>query len=133
MRNALAGIGAVVVAIIAFAALSSHGNGVSTTPSGSLSTASSTAAAQAALTPVQRCALTVEVLLSKTVSAMEDGYQEGIDVNQVMDEYGETSPVFQAFLHLDGPVITYVGQYGPDGSVASVGSQVQQLCQEYGA
>jgi hypothetical protein len=96
VRNAFVGIGASVVAIIAISALSSHGNGVSTTPSGSLSTASSTAAAQAALTPAQSCAVTVEILLSKTVSAMEDGYQGGIDVNQIMDEYGETSPVLPA-------------------------------------
>ena len=128
MRNALAGIGAVVVAIIAIIiALSSHGNGASTTPSGS------SAATQAALTPAQRCAVTVEVLLSKTVSAMEDGYQGGIDVNQVMDEYGEQSAVFQAFAQLDGQVMAYVVQHGPGGSVTSVGSQPQQLCQEYGA
>jgi len=64
---------------------------------------------------------------------MEDGYQGGIDINQVMDEYGETSPVFQAFLHLDGQVITEVGLYGPGSAAASVGSQPQRLCQEYGA
>ena len=38
MRNILAGIGAVVVAIIVISAISSHGSGVSTTPSGSSST-----------------------------------------------------------------------------------------------
>jgi hypothetical protein len=92
----------------------------------------SQAAAQAALTPAQRCAVTVEVLLSKTVSAMEDGYQGGIDVNQIMDEYGAQSAVFQAFAQLDGQVMGYVVQHGPGGSVASVGSQPQQLCQEYG-
>jgi hypothetical protein len=43
VRNALAGIGAVVVAIIAISALASHGRGVSTTPSGNSSGAASTA------------------------------------------------------------------------------------------
>jgi hypothetical protein len=42
VRNSLAGIGAVVVAIIVISALASHGSGVSTTPSGSSSTAAST-------------------------------------------------------------------------------------------
>jgi len=41
VRNILAGIGAVVVAIIVISALASHGSGVSTTPSGSSSTAGS--------------------------------------------------------------------------------------------
>lgn len=41
VRNILAGVGAVVVAIIAITALASHGNGVSTTPSGNSSTAGS--------------------------------------------------------------------------------------------
>jgi len=41
VRNILAGIGAVVVAGIVISALSSHGSGVSTTPSGSSSTAGS--------------------------------------------------------------------------------------------
>jgi hypothetical protein len=128
VRNALAGISAVVVATIAIIiALSSHGNGVSTTPSGS------SAAAQAPLTPAQRCAVTVLVLLNKTVSAMEDGYQGGIDVDQVMDEYGEQSAVFQAFAQLDGQVMGYVVQHGPAGSVVSLDSQPLQLCQEYGA
>lgn len=40
VRNILAGIGAVIVAIIAITALASHGNGVSTTPSGNSSTSS---------------------------------------------------------------------------------------------
>jgi hypothetical protein len=41
VRNILAGIGATVVAIIAIGAISSHGDGVSTTPSGNSSTVGS--------------------------------------------------------------------------------------------
>jgi hypothetical protein len=43
VRNALAGIGAVVVASIAISALTSHGNGVSTTPSGNSATTAAAA------------------------------------------------------------------------------------------
>lgn len=48
VRNILAGIGAVVVASVAISALSSHGSGVSVTPSGNSGTAGSTATAAAA-------------------------------------------------------------------------------------
>ena len=43
VRNILAGIGGLVVALIAIGALSSHGSGVSTTPSGGSATAETTA------------------------------------------------------------------------------------------
>ncbi len=43
VRNILSGIGAVVVAGIAISALSSHGSGVSTTPSGNSETTATTA------------------------------------------------------------------------------------------
>jgi hypothetical protein len=48
VRNILAGVGAAVVAIIVISALVSHGSGVSTTPSGSSSTAGSTSSPSAA-------------------------------------------------------------------------------------
>lgn len=51
VRNVLAGIGGAVVAIIAISAVASHGDGVSTTPSGSSSTAGSASSPAAAHKP----------------------------------------------------------------------------------
>jgi hypothetical protein len=51
VRNILAGIGAVFVAIIAISALSSHGTGVSTTPSGNSGTAGAAASPAATHKP----------------------------------------------------------------------------------
>ena len=54
VRNILAGVGAVVVVGIAISAVSSHGNGVSTTPSGSTSGTASTSSSSATAQAVAR-------------------------------------------------------------------------------
>jgi hypothetical protein len=79
------------------------------------------------------CQVTVLGLLQKTVTAMQAGYGGGIDINQVMAQYGDQSAVFQAFSELDGQVIAYVDEHGPAGSVGSVYGQARSLCAQYGA
>lgn len=98
------------------------------------SPASPAAATSAApLTPLQKCQVTVMILLAKTVAATQQGYPDGIDLTQVMDQYGSNSAVFQTFAQSDGQVLLYVSENGPDGALHSVAGLVHDYCQQFGA
>lgn len=80
---------------------------------------------------VVHCEVTVMILLSDTVNAMQQGYSSGIDPNQVMAKFGAYSAVYLTFINVDGQVIAYVDEHGQVGSVASVRGMVRTDCQHY--
>jgi hypothetical protein len=83
--------------------------------------------------PCQHCEVTVLVLLTRSVTAMENGQAGGIDMNQVVAQYGDQSAVWQAFSQADGQVVADVEANGPAGVIGSIGPLMLAMCRQYGA
>ena len=87
-----------------------------------------------ALSPAQHCESSVLVLLGKSATAVQQGYPDGISPDDVLAQLGESSPVYEAFMQLDGQVVSSAGLHGAAGSTGpAVQAQALQLCQRYGA
>ena len=92
----------------------------------------SQAAPVSTLSPLDQCVADVDQLLVQDLNAIENGYS-GIDTNQVMVQYGMQSPVFDAYIQLQGQLINQVDQYGAANALAPVERQTPATCQGYGA
>ena len=78
------------------------------------------------------CVADVDQLLVEDRNAIENGYT-GIDTNQVMTQYGISSPVFEAYIQLQGQLTYQVDEYGSANALAPVERQTVATCQQYGA
>lgn len=125
MRAGIA-VGAVVIA----AALA--GCGVSGSSSAAGQDASASAAVALSKTPLGRCVGAVTRLLLQTQVAVDEGYSDGINLQQVMEQYGVDSAVWRSFYSLDAQELRYFIEHGTSGAPPQMG-QVGQECKANGA
>lgn len=98
----------------------------------SASQAAQAAPSAAPASPPDSCVAAVDQLLSEDLSAIEQGYN-GIDISQVMAQYGASSPVYETFSQLGAQLAMDAYQYGAGSALAPVERQVPPMCRQYGA
>ncbi len=110
------------------------GNSQAITPAGPAVRTSQPVQAASGTTPspLDQCVAAVDQLLVQDLNAIDQGYS-GIDLSQVMAQYGATSPVFEVYSQLQGVLTENVYQSGAASALAPTERQTKPMCETYGA
>jgi hypothetical protein len=123
----------IAVGALVIAALTGCGSSGSSSTAGQGAAASGAAYSALAASPLGQCMGAVTRLLVQAEAAYAEGYSEGINLNSVIEQYGATSPVTQAFVSLEGSELQTYELYGNSIEVAAVVAQAPQACTQFGA
>lgn len=80
-------------------------------------------------TRAERCVITVSDKLAQVPDALAQGYS-GVDANDLMVQYGATSPEFTTFEQAQGQMIGDIEMYGASGSLQRVMPTVRESCNQ---
>jgi hypothetical protein len=119
-------VGVSVVALGVGVALIFAGSGDSGGTAGDRPTESSTP-----LDPVEQCVVTVSDLLRQSVQAMDNGYQRGIDLNDVARQYGTNSRIWYAFAQSQSRLQLDVYSNGEGGALTRIQPFVRDECENW--
>lgn len=83
-------------------------------------------------TPQEACVVTVMDLMAQSRQAVQQGYQNGLDLNDLAVRYGTESAVWRAFAHSQALLVLDVYSHGADGPLTRIQPTVRQQCGEPG-
>ena len=118
------GVSAMVIGVGVLFIVSSSGN-----PSGG--TADSHTESSTPLDPVEQCVVNVMGLMNQSLQAVQNGYQNGIDPNDVAVQYGTESPTFRAFSQAQPTLIDDVYTHGASGELTRIQLTVRMQCGQW--